>query len=215
MNKKVKILIPLLLAIALVAATAIVLFLYLKKDGTKSVKITAQEAITTFDIQNVENSFTKLDFYILQPTPHGQAAEEAVKYIQDSDDGKRFAAIYLLSHAGDQNNKADLAKALDDQNQAYVTLAAGTLIGWGDKNAIPVLIESLTSKEAIPFSDPPSPLAQLASKALPYYTGKDFGLSATTTEEELNNAQAEWKMWWSSNNENIQWDDEAKKYLTK
>ena len=216
MNKKIKIVL-LAVIVVLIAVVAATLWFFLKKDDTKGKKIdvSAAEAITSFDGQAIDNSFTKLDYYTLQPSLHEEAAQEAVKHIQDKDQGKRFAAIYLLTLTGDKDDRSELAKVLEDENKAYATVAAGTLIGWGDKNAIPILIESLSSKDSIPYSDPPTSLAQLAYKALPYYTGKDFGLTAAKSEEEINNAQAEYKMWWSSNNEKLQWDEAANKYIIK
>ena len=216
MSKKIKIILS-LVVVVLIVTTIVTLWFFLGKDNTKGKKVdvSAAEAITSFDGQKVGSSFAKLDYYTLQPSLHEEAAKEAIKYIQDKNQDKRFAAIYLLTLTGDKDNRSELTKALDDQDKAYATVAAGTLIGWGDKNAIPVLIESLVSEKSIPYSDPPTSLAQLAYKALPYYTDKDFGLTTAKSEEEINNAQAEWKMWWASNNEKLQWDEPTNKYTIK
>ncbi len=175
--------------------------------------VSAQEAIEQFDPQeDIDASFARLDYYILQPPKHDEAAAEAVNYIQDSDETTRFVAVYFLGNTGNSTYADQLLPALEDDNDAIATIAAATLLGWGKKEAIPILIESIIIEDTIPYSEPPMAIGSLALRSLPLYTEQDFGDDAVTSDEELNNVQAEWKMWWSSNNSNLTWNSETKSY---
>ena len=83
---------------------------------------------------------------------------------------------------------------------------------WGAKDAIPVLIESLTDTTPLPYSRPPLPARDLAQDALMAYTGTDFGLAKATTEEAFKASQALWRQWWQDNGQNLTWNSSERQY---
>ncbi len=193
--KKPGVLLPI---IVVVVAGGIVAWMMRPGDN---VEMTAEEAITGFTAENLDSSFAGLDLYIVNPERHEEAAAEAAKYISSSDPEVAFAAIYLLGLTGSASDAAALRPALENDNASLRTLAAGTLIGWGEKEAIPVLIDSLTSEELLPYSEPPTPLLVLAAEALPYYTGEDFGVS-----------QKDWLAWFDTTGDKLSWNEESQTY---
>jgi hypothetical protein len=73
-------------------------------------------------------------------------------------------------------------------------MAAGPLAGTGRVDALPVLIEALSSEAGLPYSDPPRPLAAFAQAALESLTGESFADAAG------------WESWWQDVEGDISWD---------
>lgn len=173
--------------------------------------IDPQAAIADFD-PAAPDGFFDLESLIMHPASHPITATAAAAHVEDPDFDTRFAAIYLLVNTGNATFAPQLAAVLDDTDFGLRTIAAGRLIGWGEKQAIPVLIESLTADENIPYSDPPAPLWTLAQAALPAYTGEDFGLRAASDAAGVAATAEQWSAWWQANGDALQWDAEQKGY---
>lgn len=171
----------------------------------------AETVITRFDPAKPD-SFLQLEEMIMDPATHASAAEAAIAHLEDADAGSRYAAIYLLVNVGTEDRAPELAMALDDPVLGLRAIAAGRLIGLGQKEAIPVLIEALTASDAIPYSDPPRPVWTLAREALPHYTGEDFGLIAAADSAAAAATAAQWQAWWQALGASLQWDASAEKY---
>ncbi len=158
------------------------------------------------------STFLELELLIAHPASHPASAQAAVREISASDTDTRFAALYLLTNTGTPVYTPALMAALADPDNGLRAIAAGGLIGWGEKAAIPVLIESLTYEGSLPHSDPSAPIWILAQDALPFYTGEDFGLrTATTSAAALASVDA-WRAWWDTHGEDLQWNAEVGRY---
>ncbi len=131
-------------------------------------------------------------------------AQQAQAYLQSEDVKLRFAAVYGLSLAVDESNADQLLPVLQDPDIRLRTIAAGSLIGLGRKESIPILITALGSNEFLPMSHPPRSLSTLARQALPHYTGQDFGTGP-------GDAPA-WQAWWDQAGARLQWDAAAGRY---
>lgn len=180
-----------------------------EQDGTT---LSAEGAVTGFTADNLNVSFARLDLLILNPDRHEEAATAAAAHVNDSDPDVAFAAIYLLGLTGDATNTGALSRALENEHLALRTVAAGTLIGWGAADAVPILINALDSRETIPHSEPITPIANLAIEALPHYTGEDFGLRTATSLEDLTVAKSEWEAWYEEIGFRLEWNETTQRY---
>ena len=172
----------------------------------------AIQAIESFTPKQVDRSFDRLHYFVLQPDLHSQAAMQALRYISDPDPVRRFVGIYLLGNTGTPDNGQALATALKDEITTYRVIAAGTLIRWGYKEAIPTLITALSDTTPLPYSKPPLPAHDLAQDALTWYTKQDLGLSTAQTITEFEAAQTQWQKWWHDNGSHLKWNGSAQKY---
>ncbi|MGZ8579149.1 MAG: HEAT repeat domain-containing protein [Actinomycetota bacterium] len=117
--------------------------------------------------------------------------------LTDSDPVRRWAALYVTAILADSEEDADvLTPVLRDPDLTNRVIAAGSLCGLGRKEAIPVLIEGLTAAAMLPYTDPPTPVADLAREAREAYTGESF------------ESQGEWVAWWDEAGAEIRWDGE-------
>jgi hypothetical protein len=117
-------------------------------------------------------------------------------FIQDADPDRRWAAIYLAALLVTEERAEVLRPALADEDPSLRVMAAGGLARLGVIESVPVLIEGLRSEEALPYSDPPRPTAELALEALTAYTDRSF------------DDPAEWERWWTEVEGSVRWDGE-------
>lgn len=115
--------------------------------------------------------------------------------LDDPDFNRRWAAIYVAGLLTDTPEDAEMLRgALDDHELVLRATAAGSLAGVGVVEALPVLVEAVTSDAVLPFSDPPRQVADLAREALEAYTGESFPDAAG------------WQAWWSGVDGRVSWD---------
>ncbi|NQV90075.1 HEAT repeat domain-containing protein [Candidatus Uhrbacteria bacterium] len=163
-------------------------------------EVTVSDVIEGFDGSDLNNSFYQLDKYILSPSKHAEAAQNATAYLGSSDPEILFAAVYLIVNTGDALYAPYLVPLLSHDDVLLRTVVAGRLIGWGEMASIPVLIESLDSDLMLPYADPPRRLSELAQEALPYYTKQDYI------------SRNEWQQWWSQVKEQLIWNASTQQY---
>jgi len=130
---------------------------------------------------------------------------EADRSLASPDAETRFPAVYALGLIVDADTADILRPVLHDPDLVLRTIAAGSLIGLGEPDSLPVLIEALDSDEPLPFSHPPRPLWALADIALAHYTGIDIGVAPGGEDQRLE-AAAAWRAWWQENRAALTWD---------
>ena len=120
---------------------------------------------------------------------------------EDAEPNQRWAALYLIALATDTDEEiAVLKPVLDDPEPIFQAMAAGSLAGLGVTDALPVLIEALSSDADLPFSEPPRPLSAYARLTLEHYTGESFDDAGG------------WEDWWDDAESGIRW--EGGEYVT-
>jgi len=173
--------------------------------GTEATSVavtpTSESVVAAFDAS--ETSFRALHDAI-ELDPAGVIAQAQVA-LSAADPETRFAAVYALGLAVDQDSLAALRPVLDDPEVSLRTIAAGALIGLGEPGSLPVLIEAMDSDEMLPFSDPPLPIWTFADSVLAHYTGIDFGIAAGAEDQHQASAAA-WRDWWEQNGGSLTWD---------
>ena len=163
-------------------------------------RTTPEPVISAFDAS--EASFLALhDAIDLDPA---SVIAEAQAALASADPETHFAAVYALGLAVDAENADILRPVLEDPELALRAIAAGALIGLGEAESLPVLIEALDSDELLPYSHPPRPVWILADSALSAYTGMDFGIPAGADQRAA--SAAGWKDWWEANGAALTWD---------
>lgn len=162
----------------------------------------AREAVEGFDPEEPE-AFARLNQIVVEDP---DIVPELAPYLEDDDPERRFAALYVAALLADSEAEAELLKpALEDPLPGYRVMAAGSLIGLGAIEAIPVLIDELENDEPLPYDKFNRPIWDLAQEALAAYIGWD----------EMNLAtQEQWQGWWDGYpGENLIWDGE--KYVVE
>jgi hypothetical protein len=115
-----------------------------------------------------------------------------------ADPNQRWAALYLVALLTDTEEEiAVLKPMLEDDDEIFRTMAAGSLAGLGVTESLPVLIEGLSSEAELPYSHPPRPLSDYALATLEHYTGESF------------EDPADWEDWWERVERDITWDGEG------
>lgn len=154
----------------------------------------AIEIIEAFDTDQLERSIFDLNRVVLQ----GEGVQDAVAgFLQSQDLTERWAATYVLALRADSAQAGErLLPILNDPEPSLRVIAAGSLIGLGQKEAIPVLIEALDSVVELPFNDPPELASELALEALTAYTGQSF------------DTVPEWQGWWAEVEDMLEWSGE-------
>jgi len=151
----------------------------------------------------------------VQETP-GDVIREAEELLGSPDLSTRFAAVYALGLTVDESQAYLLVPALSDQNQGLRTIAAGALIGLGEVESIPILIEALVGDESLPYLEPPTRAWTLAHAALIHYTGRDFGFLEAVRSDDVvarQTAVAAWQLWWAEAGLDLTWDAASQRYV--
>lgn len=155
---------------------------------------TAVDAVESFDPAE-EDPVARLDEVILAG---GDFVPDLAPILEDEDTepNRRWAALYLIALLTDTDDEiAVLKPMLEDDDEIFRVMAAGSLAGLGVTESLPVLIEGLSSESELPFSHPPRPLSAHARSTLEHYTGESF--------EDA----ADWEDWWDDVSADIRWED--------
>lgn len=125
----------------------------------------------------------------------GDPIPALIPFLDDADTNRRFGAIYLIAILSDSPADFELLRrALDDSEPAYRAMAAGALVGGGVADAIPVLIDILESAGQLPYSEPPTALADYARDTLESTTGQSHPDADR------------WRAWWAQAGSSLRWD---------
>jgi HEAT repeat protein len=157
---------------------------------------TAVDAVESFDPAG-EDPVARLDQVILAG---GDFVPDLAPILEDEDTepNSRWAALYVIALLTDTDEEiAVLEPMLEDDDEIFRVMAAGSLAGLGVTESLPVLIEGLSSESELPFSHPPRPLRAYARATLEHYTGESF--------EDA----ADWEDWWDEVSSDISWDGEG------
>jgi hypothetical protein len=163
--------------------------------GTVSAE-TAVDAVESFDPAE-EDPVARLNEVVLAG---GDFVPDLAPVFEneDADPNSRWAALYLIALLTDTDaDIAVLTPVLEDEDEIFRVMAAGSLAGLGVTESLPVLIEGLSSDAELPFSEPPRPLSAHARSTLEHYTGESF--------EDA----ADWEDWWDEVSSDIRWDGEG------
>lgn len=169
-------------------------FVWIQTRGPETV----QEAVEQFE--GDQASFYYLDRYILNTGAHDEASVQVVSLLDHEDAAVRFAALYTLIHTGDASDVSAMQSRFDEPDESIRILATVKAVGWGDAEAIPLVIDALSSSEIIPYGHPQQAVASYALNALQVYTGEAL------TE------QADWERWWQRNGEDLTWNADTLLY---
>jgi hypothetical protein len=125
------------------------------------------------------------------------AVPDLLELLEDEDPIRQWAGLYLALMLAESDEDIELLRPLLTHNEpVFRAMAAGSLAGFGEVDALPVLIEALSSEAELPYSDPPRPLATFAQAALEGLTGESFADASG------------WESWWQDGAGNIDWDGE-------
>lgn len=131
----------------------------------------------------------------------GPASIDQMKpYITDPEAKNRWLAVYVIGRVSDRESVQILLPLLQDSDEVVRVSAAGTLTNKGYKDALPVLIEGLSSANTITYLHPQLNIASFCQKVLTTYTGQAF------------TSQTDWQSWWNDHQTNLTWNSDAKKY---
>jgi hypothetical protein len=161
---------------------------------------TAGPVIAGFD--GSEASFAAIHEAI--ETSRSATLRQAGSSLSSDNPVERFAAVYTLGLTVGAEDVDFLRPVLADSDPALRTIAAGSLIGLGVEESLPVLIGALDSEAVLPFSHPPRPVWRLAHDALHAYTGQNFEPAAGSVPQA--SLSAAWREWWESNGGRMRWD---------
>jgi HEAT repeat protein len=127
-----------------------------------------------------------------------EAVPDLLPLLENEDPNRQFAALYVALLLTDTDEEIALvAPLLAHAEMAIRTMVAGALAGLGVVEALPVLIEAMSSSADLPFSDPPRSLTAFAQSALEAYTRESFA-----------DAPA-WEAWWRNVESSLEWDGET------
>ena len=167
-----------------------------------SGKTEPEEILDSFDISDLDTSFSRLHY--LSSFGPDQKTVSAIKVRLGSTNPRvRFAAIYLLIQIAGEAETVLLLEAAKDPVPAFRTIAAGALIGLGERSAFPVLIDALRSDEGLPYSDPPKSIRVFSQQTLEAYV---------PVESRPAGADG-WDDWWAAHQEQLMWSNSLKRYV--
>jgi HEAT repeat protein len=136
----------------------------------------------------------------------------ALAHIEDASPEVHSAALYALALSVNQDDRKAidaLRGFLDPGADDERLTAADGLLSIGEKAAIPVLIELLTSKAPVPDSDPPTAVWEVAKGLLLFHTDQDLGLGEAEVAGAAAAAQVDWEAWWEASAEDLTWDPDT------
>jgi HEAT repeat protein len=139
----------------------------------------------------------------------------AMSQVEDADPAVRGAARYALAisvTADDAAAVAALRELLEADGDADRLTAAGGLLAIGDKAAVPVLIDLLSSTARAPFAHPPMQVWQVAAALLLTHTDQELGLAGARDANLALASQQRWRAWWSSTSSTIAWNASAGRF---
>lgn len=174
-----------------------------------------REVVGSFDEAN-ENTFDNVG----RISRLGPAAiSDVLPLLEEENVYSQWAALEVLSatlpkaNAEQKGNaKEALLPLLESKTASTRVLAAYLLLYYGDKNAIPVLIDSLDETERLVASEPPAPVCIIANEGLERYTGKEFGFSCGFGTQDAAGAK-KWKDWWNASKDKLSYDAENRRFV--
>jgi hypothetical protein len=194
---------------ARIASAGILFVLFLVGSGLLSVSpplysddINPAEILDSFDISDLNTSFSRLH-YLIAIGPDQKVVAAIKVRLGSTNPQIRFAAIYLLIHIAGEAETALLLEAVKDPVPAFRAIAAGALIGLGERSAFPILIDALMSDDNLPYSDPPKPLRVFSQQTLEAYVA----------EESRPAGADDWADWWAVHQERLMWSNALKRYV--
>lgn len=127
-----------------------------------------------------------------------EPVSDLLQLLDDEDTNVQWAGLYMALLLAESDEDVELLRPLLTHNEpVYQAMAAGTLAGHGVVEALPVLVEALSSEAELPYSDPPRPLATYAQAALEALTGESFA------------DVSGWESWWQDVQGSLEWDGES------
>jgi hypothetical protein len=196
---------PLLLACTLFACTP---------ETTDPLIEAGEDLLETFDPNtDPESGFASLNRFAAERP--GLAADTAQGLVEAREDDTRYAAVYVLGLTADGEDELEALRRVADDPLSYLrAIAAGALIGVGEVDAIPALIDLLVATDEIPGSLPSTFVDRFASDVLTSYTGQDFGVREARGSAARAEAQGRWRDWFESVRGTIRWDPGSGRYVT-
>ncbi len=122
------------------------------------------------------------------------------------------ATLPIANSAQKEKANAALLPLLESKTAGARVLSAYLLLYFGEKNAIPVLIDALGETNRLAASEPPAPICTVANEALERYTGQAFGFSCQVGKADAAGAK-KWQDWWGANKDNLIYDAAQKKFI--
>jgi len=185
-------------------------------EESQPIIITEDEFI--IEIDNILEEYSVLDFDSkdkvvanlenLSPTIISDLEGATKTEIIESRYNAHFALMLLgeNSEASRIQIQPIMENGLNDSAPHISGIIANFLIYYGDKQAIPILIEKLDPNynDVYMLSEPPLPLPTYALKTLKRYTGQNFDKNVE-----------QWQNWWEQNNEGLTWDDQKRIFILK
>jgi hypothetical protein len=189
-------------ALAVLALAALLLAVSAQRAGADA-NGDAIAAVNSFNPDN-ELSYPPLESVI----EDGRAQLVALRsQLGASQLPRRWAAMYVGHNLA--RREADyrrLRPRLKDRDPSIRAMAAFALIGAGKKEAIPVLIRLLSSRQFLLYGEPLEPIATLANERLVRRTRADFRFNHYGSASARRKAIKKWNRWWDEVKGNIRWD---------
>jgi hypothetical protein len=169
----------------------------------------AVRAVNVFN-PNKEQTFERLDAVIAR----GHVQLRVLKpQLRSGNIWRRWAATYIAHNlASKSRDYALLQPLLKDRNETVRTMAAVGLLAGGKKDAIPVLIDLMSSRYLLLFWEPPLPTAVRAELELERFTGARFPFDSATPDAERAAAVSAWHRWWKAVKTTIRWNPRVHRY---
>jgi len=202
----IKRLITLIIVVLIIVWVGFVFWQSLRKEKPKSeeekIKDQILEAISSY-------KFSISEFETIEKikTFEEKAILPLADLINDPKKETRYIAFIALSGLTNQlpEKRSEiisyLKTGLTDSDPTIRVQVAQLVLIWGEKDALPVLIEALDSKEIMVPSEPMTPLAFYAHLILTQHTEQDFGFDKT-----------KWQNWWQENKDLLNWNKTTEKF---
>jgi hypothetical protein len=188
-----------------------------QRDGPQIPSLPAlspEAAVAGFDSTRIDHSLARLALSLTQ-NPIGTRAA-ALAHLTENDQAIRFAVLVALAATAEPGESLDaLRPFLDSENSGERLLAASRLASWGERSALPLLIEGLGSDLTLPHSTPPEPAWRLSRRTLLMHTAGDFGLREADDVTSVKATQEAWQAWWNENASTLYWNARARRFTAE
>lgn len=127
--------------------------------------------------------------------------------IKDSHKETRYIAYIALSgltnlYPDQRSDLISLLKnGLTDTDDTIKVQVAQLILVWGEKDAVPVLINALDNSNVMIPSEPQTTLNYYAHMILVQFTSVDFKYN-----------KSQWQSWWNTNKDKLTWNQELEKF---
>jgi|GEM_PF-1959420 len=189
----------------------------LPKLKPEEIKQTVESITSKIDSQNPASLDAVENLVSLGP----EAIDVLISKLKEENINSKWASLYALSRIGFGQKKNIRQKIIDEispefssSSPSIKTMAAGITTIFGNKEGIPILIESLKFKELLLYSEPPELICQYAYDTLAHYTGQSFGAKCGWLNFDPS-SQSGFEDWWEQNENNLVWNEKTKIYEIK